>query len=136
MSSSGEKIQAGPHTMEPGPDGVFVMRVVGTMERPEAERFAQEMQAFQDKYPNAILILNMGQATTVKPEARKVIMIGVRERPYPVCFVQASFALRALMGLMLNAMRILGSPMPHAFVDTEEEGRAWAKRVQVTGVTG
>jgi|RhiMethySRZTD1v2_1073278.scaffolds.fasta_scaffold05773_14 hypothetical protein len=126
------RVKLGPHTMELGADGVCVMTLVGVLELQEAQRFAQEMTAFQDRHPKAILVLNMAEVATVKPESRKAIMTGVRERPYPVCFIQASFALRALMGLMLNALRILGSPMPHAFVDTEKEGRAWAKTVQAT----
>ncbi len=126
------QIQLGPHRVELGADGILSMTVVGTMELPEAERFAQEMLAFQEQHPKALLILNMAQVKTVKPESRKVIIEGVRKRPYPVCFVQASFALRALMGLMLNAQRILGNDTPHAFVDTEADARAWAKTVQKT----
>ncbi len=131
-SAPPNRLKLGAHTMELGADGVCVMTLVGVLELPEAERFTQEMAAFQDLYPKAILVLNMAEVETVKPESRKAIMTGVRGRPYPVCFIQASFALRALMGLMLNALRILGSPMPHAFVDTETEGRAWAKTVQAT----
>jgi hypothetical protein len=44
-----------------------------------------------------------------------------------VCFVGASFAMKALVGLMLNASRVLGKAYPFKFVATEDEARAWAK---------
>ena len=71
----------------------------------------------------------MTNTSTVAPQSRKVIIAGVREKPYAVCFVKASFAMRALVGLMLNASTVARGILPHAFVDTEEQGRTWAKGV-------
>jgi len=125
-------LELGPHTMQLRADGICVTTLVGVLESPEADRFAQEMRKYQEQHPNAILILDMTRAESVRPESRKLIIAGVRARPYPVCFIKASFALRALMGLMLNAIRILGTPMPHAFVDTEDEALAWGKQTLAT----
>jgi hypothetical protein len=91
--------------MEFSAGGICLTRLVGVLESPDAERFAQEMRSFQEQYPNAILILDMSRAAeSVRPDSRKAIIAGVRASPYPVCFINASFALRALMGLMLNAI--------------------------------
>ena len=47
--------------------------------------------------------------------------------PYGVCFLKASFGMRAMVGLMLNATRLLGRLFPHKFVDTEADAWAWAR---------
>jgi hypothetical protein len=87
------------------------------------------MLKYQETYQKSALLVDLTNTSTVAPQARKVIIAGVREKPYAVCFVKASFGMRALVGLMLNASRLLGESLPHAFVDTEEQGRAWAKGV-------
>jgi len=124
------RIEFGRHSIELGAEGICFMTLVGALELPEAERFVREMKDFQEQHLNVVLILDMTWAVeSVRSESRKAIIAGVREKPYPVGFINASFALRALMGLMLNAIRILGTPMPHTFADTEAEARAWAQSV-------
>ena len=117
----------GPHTFRTGTDGICSISLVGVFEAPEAREFVKEMLRYQESHPASALLVLLAHGKSVAPDARKVIIGGVREKPYGVCFVQASFAMRALVGLMLNAIRLLGEPLPHAFVDTEEQGRAWAK---------
>ena len=123
------EILCGPHVFLMGDDGVCVLRLNGTFAPPEAEQFVREMLAYQEKHTKSALLVNMTNTHTVAPQSRKMIIAGVREKPYAVCFIHASFAMRALVGLMLNASRLLGESLPHAFVDTEEQGRTWAKGV-------
>jgi hypothetical protein len=87
------------------------------------------MLGYQEHHAKSALLVNMINAESVAPQSRKVIIAGVREKPYAVCFVGANFAMRALVGLMLNASRLLGESLPHAFVDSEEQGRTWAEGV-------
>lgn len=123
------EIRFGPHVFLAGDDGVCVMRLNGVFELVEAEQFVKEMLAYQEKHPKSALLVNLTNTSTVAPQSRKLIIAGVREKPYAVCFIGANFAMRALVGLMLNASRLLGEALPHAFVDSEEEGRTWAKGV-------
>ena len=117
----------GPHTCSMGDDGICVLRLKGVFELPEAQQWVTDMLAYQEQHTKAALIVDMSVANSVAPQARKVIIAGEREKPYAVCFVKANFAMRALLGLMLNAARLLGESFPHAFVDSEEQGRSWAK---------
>src|SRR5262245_52071140 len=110
-----------------GDDGICVLRLRGVFEVQEAELWVADMLAYQDHHAKCALLVNMSVANSVAPQARKVIIAGVREKPYAVGFVKANFAMRALVGLMLNAARLLGESFPHAFVETEELGRSWAK---------
>jgi hypothetical protein len=117
----------GPHKLRMGDDGICVLTLAGVFDGPDARVFVDEMLRYQERYPKAALLVNMTAAKTVAPDSRKMIISGVRSKPYGVCFVGASFAMRALVGLMLNATRLLGEALPHAFVDTEDEGRKWAQ---------
>jgi hypothetical protein len=119
----------GSHVFLMGDDGVCVLRLKGVFEFPEAEQFVKDMLVYQEQHPKSALLVDMSNTNSVAPQSRKMIIAGVREKPYAVCFVQANFAMRALVGLMLNASRLLGESLPHAFVDTEEQGRTWAKGV-------
>jgi hypothetical protein len=117
----------GPHKFRTSDDGICALDLIGTFEAAEAREFVKEMHRYQEKHPKSALLVVMNKARTVAPDARKLIIAGVREKQYGVCFVGASFAMRALVGLMLNAVRLLGEALPHAFVDTEDEGRKWAR---------
>jgi hypothetical protein len=117
----------GPHVLLMGDDGICVLRLKGVFEFPEADQFVKDMLVYQEQHPKSALLVDMTHATSVAPQSRKVIIAGVREKPYAVCFVGANFAMRALVGLMLNASRLLGESLPHAFVESEEQGRTWAK---------
>lgn len=123
------EIRCGSHVFLMGDDGICVLRLDGTFELAEAEQFVREMLAYQEKHAKSALLVNLTNTNTVAPQSRKVIIAGVRQKPYAVCFVHASFAMRALVGLMLNASKLLGESLPHTFVDTEEQGRTWAKGV-------
>jgi hypothetical protein len=119
----------GPQLLLMGDDGICVMRLKGVFDSHEAEQFVKDMLVYQEQHPKSALLVNMSNCQSVAPQSRKVIIAGVREKPYAVCFIGANFAMRALVGLMLNASRLLGEALPHAFVDTEEQGRTWAKGV-------
>jgi hypothetical protein len=112
-----------------GDDGICVLRLKGVFEFAEADQFVKDMLVYQEQHPKSALLVDMTLATSVAPQSRKAIIAGVREKPYAVCFVGANFAMRALVGLMLNASRLLGESLPHAFVDSEAQGRTWAKGV-------
>jgi hypothetical protein len=117
----------GPHTFRTGDDGICALELIGVFEGPAAQQFVKEMHRYQETHAKSALLVILTHGKSVAPEARKLIIAGVREKPYGVCFVQASFAMKALVGLMLNATRLLGESLPHAFVDSEEQGRIWAK---------
>jgi hypothetical protein len=119
----------GPQLFLMGDDGICVIRLKGVFDYQEAEQFVKDMLVYQEQHPKSALLVNLTGCQSVAPQSRKVIIAGVREKPYAVCFIGANFALRALVGLMLNASRLLGEALPHAFVDTEEQGRTWAKGV-------
>ena len=119
----------GPQLFLMGDDGICVIRLKGVFDAQEAEQFVKDMLAYQEQHSKSALLVNMSNCQSVAPQSRKMIIAGVREKPYAVCFVGANFALRALVGLMLNASRLLGEALPHAFVDTEEQGRTWANGV-------
>jgi hypothetical protein len=119
----------GPQLFLMGDDGICVIRLKGVFDAQEAEQFVKDMLVYQEQHPKSALLVNLLSCQSVAPQSRKMIIAGVREKPYAVCFIGANFAMRALVGLMLNASRLLGEALPHAFVDTEEQARTWAKGV-------
>ena len=120
-------LQIGPNQLILGDDNVAVFRLSGKLLREHAEALVPAIFAFQDVHSNAVLLVDLTAGDGLEPEARKAIIGGVNERPYAVGFIKASFAIRALMGMMLNASRLMGRGYPYTFVDSEAEGRAWAK---------
>ena len=120
-------VRIGPNQWIEGDDDVALFRLSGKLLKEHAEVLVPMIFAFQDAHPHAVLLVDLSMGEGLEPDARKLIIGGVNERPYAVGFIRASFATRALMGMMLNASRLLGRGYPHAFVDTEAEGRAWAK---------
>ena len=120
-------IQIGPNQLIFGDDNVAVFRLSGKLEREHAAVLVKEISAFQNIHPNLVLLVDLTLGDGLEPDARKLIIAGVTERPYAVGFIRAKFGVRALIGMMLNASRLLGMRYPHKFVDSEAEGRSWAK---------
>jgi hypothetical protein len=120
-------VPIGPDHLLLGDDSIGVFRLGGTLKREHAEVFVREVFAFQDTHPRFVLLVDFSHAEGMDPEARKLIIAAANERPYPVGFIRASFAIRTLLGIMLNATRLLGKRHVFKFLDSEAEGRAWAK---------
>jgi hypothetical protein len=105
-----------------------VFTLFQVMQPDEAAEFSVIIQRWQKDHPAAVLIVNLTHGTSMAAKARKIIIEGVNDVPYGVCFLNAGFGMRALVGLMLNATRLLGRSYPHTFVDTEAEAWAWARQ--------
>ena len=120
-------VQIGPNQLILGEDNVGVFRLSGKLQGEHAELLVNAIFATQDEHPDFVLLVDMSSGEGLEPDARKTIIAGVNQRPYAVGFIRATFAVRALIGMMLNASRLLGMNYPHKFVSSEAEGRAWAK---------
>jgi hypothetical protein len=79
------EMKFGPHDFVMGDDGICVLTLQDAFELSDAERFVREMIAYQESHANAVLLVNLTNTETVRPDARKVIIAGVKEKPYPVC---------------------------------------------------
>ena len=130
-----QELKFGPHTFQLGEEGVAIFTVVGVLQAAQAAEFDVAMRAWQEDRPAAVLIVNLTQATSIDAKARKIIMDGVSKAPYGICLLNASFAMRAVVGLMLNATRLLGRHLPHTFVDNEADAWAWARENTGTRTT-
>lgn len=119
-------VEAGQQRVELGDDGIVVMRISGTIRAEEAVIFDRALREYQDRHKDTVLFVDFTHGSGIDANARRTIIDGVNAKPYAVAFIKASFAVRALVGLMLNASKVLGRNYPHAFVDSEEEGRRWA----------
>jgi hypothetical protein len=121
------ELRVGAQVIEFGDEGVVVFRLNTTMQPNEAEMFVHDMHEYQERHNDSVLIVDLTKAHGIEPKARKAIIDGVNSKPYAVCFIGACFGMKALVGLMLNASRVLGKAYPFKFVATEDEARAWAK---------
>ncbi|MCA9693986.1 MAG: hypothetical protein KC636_30650 [Myxococcales bacterium] len=125
-----EAVEFGGHHVDFGDDGIIHWRTAEVIRHDDAIAFDQAMQRYQARFPEAVVLLELSRGTGVEANARRLIIEAVKERPYAICFINASFAMRAIVGLMLNASRLLGQVYPHTFVDTEDEARAWARAIK------
>ena len=117
----------GRHVFSDMGEGIAKLAIHGTMLPAEATAFVARLNAFQDVHEDAILIVDMTDAAGLEAGARKLIIDHERVRPYGVCFVRASFAIRALVGLMMNASKLLGQSFPGHFVEDEAAALAWCR---------
>jgi len=119
--------QLGKHIFNDLGEGIAKLTIHGVMTPPEGVAFVKRLNAFQDANEDAALIVDMTDAASLEAGARRVIIDHERARPYGVCFVRASFAIRALVGLMINASKLLGQAFPTHFCEDEAAAVKWCR---------
>lgn len=118
----------GPHVLEFIDEDVLAFRQRGLVVAVEAAELVQLMQLRQAEHPGTTLLVDYTQSSSVEAAARKLIIDGAKQQPYPVVFLGTSFPMRVLMMLMLNAARLGGVTYPFYFAKTEDEAQTWARR--------
>ena len=118
----------GPHVLEFIDEDVLAFRQRGLVVAVEAAELVQLMQLRQAEHPGTTLLVDYTQSASVEAAARKIIIDGAKQQPYPVVFLGTSFPMRVLMMLMLNAARLGGVTYPFHFANTEDEAQTWARR--------
>jgi len=118
----------GPHVLEFIDEDVLAFRQRGLVVAVEAAELVQLMHLRQPEHPGTTLLVDYTQSSSVEAAARKLIIDGAKQQPYPVVFLGTSFPMRVLMMLMLNAARLGGVTYPFHFAKTEDEAQTWARR--------
>ncbi|HVJ92558.1 MAG TPA: hypothetical protein VM580_22305 [Labilithrix sp.] len=124
----------GPHEISYEADtGFIVFSMHGALEA----RHAQELRKITLEYETGYFpgkpgftLVDCRKATGVTGEARKVLAEQGKEEPYEsyLALYGGSFAFRAVINLVLKAVRLAGSAkLVAAAIGSEEEARTWLR---------
>lgn len=109
-------------------DRVVMIEVRGTVSLQEAELLMDYILHCDRTEPNLGMLVLAAEEFSVSPEARRfMVKSSNRERPpIPMAVVGTGIVARAILTLLINAIRItMRMDVPMGFFVTEAEARAW-----------
>ena len=108
--------------------GIVILQVNGALSLEEVELLMDYIHRCGITEPNLGMLLLANGEFSVTPEARRFVVKNSRtERPpVPVAMIGSRALLRAVLMLLLNAIRLsLRMDVPVSFFSTEAPARAW-----------
>ena len=114
-------------------DGELVsVKFVGTITRADAVKLREVLNTVFHSEERCFLLANMREGTGIDPEARKYMAEWSKtpsQRMAGTAVFGMSFAARAIVMLMVNAIKVLGNLKSDVtFVKDEAEAREWIER--------